>query len=149
MLCAAVMIAFIPEPHTLLMVLAGVVFGRPPKMDACRAGAWPMPACSTQPMNTSSMCSGCKFAHGAVPGYSSLAKLRREAPPELRPSGAGQTVRISDSRQSSDARQNKAIDVITIRALSLRCCEGFVSTSLPRRRHAAPNPGSLAHANAQ
>src|SRR5690242_11940428 len=51
--------AFIPEPQTLLMVVQGRDLGRPAPRDAWRAGAWPSPAGSTQPMITSESCSFC------------------------------------------------------------------------------------------
>ena len=41
--------AFSPEPHTLLMVTAPTAGGIPAAIAACRAGAWPIPAGSTQP----------------------------------------------------------------------------------------------------
>jgi hypothetical protein len=45
--------AFMPEPQTLLIVVAPVDTGMPAAMAAWRAGAWPRPAGSTQPMMTS------------------------------------------------------------------------------------------------
>jgi hypothetical protein len=42
-----------PEPQTLLIVVAPVACGRPAAIAAWRAGAWPRPAGSTQPMITS------------------------------------------------------------------------------------------------
>ena len=45
--------AFMPEPQTLLMVVQPVATGMPAAMAAWRAGAWPRPAGSTQPMITS------------------------------------------------------------------------------------------------
>src|SRR5690606_40761107 len=50
----ASMMAFMPEPHTLLMVVAPAASGMPAAREAWRAGAWPRPAGSTQPMMTSS-----------------------------------------------------------------------------------------------
>ena len=47
------MMAFMPEPHILLMVVVGTPFGMPAPSAAWRAGAWPRPAGSTQPMMTS------------------------------------------------------------------------------------------------
>ncbi len=44
--------ACMPEPQTLLMVTASAEVGRPAPRAAWRAGAWPRPAGSTQPMNT-------------------------------------------------------------------------------------------------
>src|SRR5438552_1671752 len=41
-----------PDPHTLLTVTQGVVFGSPAYNAAWRAGAWPTPPCSTWPMKT-------------------------------------------------------------------------------------------------
>ena len=52
---AASMTAFSPDPHTLLMVTAGIVAGSPPFTAACRAGACPPPAETTFPTMTSSM----------------------------------------------------------------------------------------------
>src|SRR5690606_9945198 len=47
------MIAFMPEPQTLLMVVQPAEVGRPAASAAWRAGAWPRLAGSTQPMITS------------------------------------------------------------------------------------------------
>ncbi len=62
-----------PEPHTLLTVVQGTVFGTSAKIAAWRAGAWPMPADSTLPMNTSSIWSGVSLAR-------SMAALMAVAP---------------------------------------------------------------------
>ena len=67
---AASMIAFRPEPQTRLTVVAGVVSASPARSDACRAGAWPLPACRTWPMTTSS-----KGASGARPARSTAARM--------------------------------------------------------------------------
>src|SRR5688572_16272847 len=63
----ACMIAFMPDPHTLLMVVQPVEAGRPAPSDACRAGAWPRPAGSTQPMITSSTWSAATPACSSAP----------------------------------------------------------------------------------
>ena len=47
--------AFMPEPHILLTVVQPAASGRPAPREACRAGACPCPAGSTQPITTSSM----------------------------------------------------------------------------------------------
>ncbi len=47
------MIAFMAEPQILLTVVAGTVAGMPAPSAAWRAGPWPRPAGSTQPMITS------------------------------------------------------------------------------------------------
>src|SRR5699024_5004687 len=47
------MTAFMPDPQTLLMVVQPAETGRPAPRAAWRAGAWPTPAGSTQPMMTS------------------------------------------------------------------------------------------------
>ena len=47
------MMAFMPEPQTLLTVVQPAAVGRPAPSAAWRAGAWPRPAGSTQPMITS------------------------------------------------------------------------------------------------
>src|SRR5258706_2447653 len=51
---AAIIVAFMPEPHIWLMVVAGVALSRPAASAACRAGAWPWPAWSTLPKIRSS-----------------------------------------------------------------------------------------------
>src|SRR5579859_365258 len=50
----AIIAAFIPEPHILLTVVAGVVLSSPALIAAWRAGACPCAACSTQPKMRSS-----------------------------------------------------------------------------------------------
>src|SRR6185437_2944836 len=52
---AAIITAFMPEPHILLIVVAGTSNGTPAKTAAWRAGAWPRPAGNTQPITVSSM----------------------------------------------------------------------------------------------
>src|SRR6185312_8677150 len=47
------MMAFMPEPQTLLIVVQPTLAGRPAPKDAWRAGAWPRFAGNTQPMITS------------------------------------------------------------------------------------------------
>src|SRR5471030_2008059 len=70
------MIDFMPEPQTLLIVVHPTDFGRPAASDACRAGAWPRFAGSTQPMITSDTSSA------ATPDCSSAA-LIAVAPSEV------------------------------------------------------------------
>ena len=66
MMSCASMVAFMPEPQTLLMVVAPVASGSFAPRAACRAGAWPWPAGSTQPMKTSSIRSGASFARSSA-----------------------------------------------------------------------------------
>ena len=66
MMSCASMVAFMPEPQTLLMVVAPVASGSPAPRAACRAGAWPCPAGSTQPINTSSIRSGASLARSSA-----------------------------------------------------------------------------------
>ena len=70
---AAIMMAFMPEPHILLMVVVGTPVGMPAPSAAWRAGAWPSPAGSTQPMMTS-----CTSAPDTPPASS--APLMAAAP---------------------------------------------------------------------
>ena len=53
----ASMVAFIPDPHTLLIVVAPHESGSPPRRAACRAGACLTPALTTLPTMTSSTAS--------------------------------------------------------------------------------------------
>src|SRR5690348_11192080 len=63
------MIAFMPEPQTLLIVVQPVETGRPAPSDAWRAGAWPRFAGSTQPMKTS------ETSAGAIPDCCNAARM--------------------------------------------------------------------------
>ena len=51
-------VAFIPDPHILFMVVAPTLVGTLAPMAACRAGACPCPAGKTQPIKTSETSSG-------------------------------------------------------------------------------------------
>ena len=90
MMSCASMVAFMPEPQTLLMVVAPVASGRPAPRAAWRAGAWPCPAGSTLPMKTSSTFSGASFARlsaSPITWEPSLWALNGERSPMKRPSG--------------------------------------------------------------
>ena len=65
--CAARCVALSPEPHTLLMVIAGTMSGRPARIAAWRAAFWPTPAVSTWPRMTSEICSGLRPRLGEQP----------------------------------------------------------------------------------
>ena len=49
-----------PEPQTLFRVRLGTAWGRPARIEAWRAGFWPLPAVSTWPRITSSTCAGSR-----------------------------------------------------------------------------------------
>src|SRR5262245_27024006 len=70
--CAASITAFRPEPQTLLIMSAPTLGGRPARMAACRAGAWPTPAERTLPMMTSSTWSGARPAR-ATASFTTIA----------------------------------------------------------------------------
>src|ERR1700678_7035 len=89
MSCASI-VAFMPDPQTLLMVVAPVASGNLAPRAAWRAGAWPCPAGSTQPMNTSSIRSGANLARSSAAPITwepSLWALNGERSPMKRPSG--------------------------------------------------------------
>src|SRR5438477_8729297 len=65
----ASMTARMPEPQTLWRVMHGTDSGIPAPSEACRAGAWPMPAWSTFPMIT------CSTSAGATPAFSSAPRM--------------------------------------------------------------------------
>ena len=75
---AASITAFRPEPQTLLMVIAGTVFGSPPLMTAWRAGFWPTPACSTWPRITSLTCSPVSLERSSS-AFSTVAPRNADA----------------------------------------------------------------------
>ena len=55
-----------PEPHILLIVVAPAASGRPAPSAAWRAGAWPRPAGSTQPITISSTLSAATPARSTA-----------------------------------------------------------------------------------
>src|SRR4051794_15677151 len=110
MMSCASMVAFMPEPHTLLMVVAPVASGNFAPRAACRAGAWPCPAGSTQPMNTSSMRSGVSFARStaaAITWELRLWALKGERSPWNLPSGVrtAETITTGSEADMADAPQ--------------------------------------------
>ena len=60
------MAAFMPEPHILFTVVQPVASESPAPSAAWRAGAWPWPAGSTQPMSTSCTSSGFSFVRSTA-----------------------------------------------------------------------------------
>src|SRR3984885_3318942 len=90
MMSWASIVAFIPEPQTLLIVVAPVASGNPAPRAACRAGAWPCPAGSTQPMKPSSIRSGespARSSEAAITWEPSWWAENGESSPMKRPSG--------------------------------------------------------------
>src|SRR6187401_267195 len=77
----AIIAAFMPEPHILLIVVAGVDLSRPAPSAAWRAGAWPWPAPSTLPKIRSSTSLGftpaCSTAAlmATAPSWEALIEL--------------------------------------------------------------------------
>ena len=63
---SAISTARIEEAQTLLIVSEPTSFGIPAPIAACRAGAWPTPACSTSPMITYSTSSGSTPARSSA-----------------------------------------------------------------------------------
>src|SRR6185369_6679125 len=63
--CASIA-AFMPEPHILLIVVQPAARESPAPSAAWRAGAWPWPAGSTQPISTSCTSSGFSFARSTA-----------------------------------------------------------------------------------
>src|SRR5258707_6377350 len=90
MMSCASMVAFMPEPQTLLMVVAPVASGSLAPRAAWRAGAWPCPAGSTQPMITASIRSGDSLARSTAAPITwepSLCALKGTRSPMNLPSG--------------------------------------------------------------
>ena len=85
--CAASITAFRPEPHTALMVSAGVSLVMPDFISAWRAGFWPAPAASTWPMMTSPTWSGPILARSSAAlmarAPNSVAGTLASEPPNL------------------------------------------------------------------
>ena len=96
---SAISSARIEDAHTLLIVSAGTSFGIPAPTAACRAGAWPAPACSTWPMITYSTSSPSRptrssAARIAVAPSSVAGTCAR--PPPRRPKGVRTAETITD-----------------------------------------------------
>ena len=77
---AACTTACSPEPQTRLTVSAGTVTGTPALIAACRATFMPAPACSTQPMITSSRAAGATAPRGRPRGRPPRRDRRRTHP---------------------------------------------------------------------
>ncbi len=110
MMSCASMVAFMPEPQTLLMVVAPVASGSFAPRAACRAGAWPCPAGSTLPMSTSSIRSGASLARSSAAPITwepSLWALNGDNSPMKRPSG----VRAAETMTTGSAAMRGSLDV--------------------------------------
>src|SRR5690606_34207553 len=77
----------IPLAHTLLMVVAGTVSGKPAYVLTCLAGACPTPACKTHPISSSSTSApatpDCPSAARAACAPSCVAGTVDSAPPKF------------------------------------------------------------------
>ena len=115
MMSWASMVAFMPEPQTLLMVVAPVASGSLAPRAAWRAGAWPCPAGNTLPMKTSSIRSGASLARSSAAPITwepSLWALRGDSSPMKRPSGVRAAERMTTGSEAA-AMANSPVD---------RCC---------------------------
>src|SRR5712691_4991632 len=109
--------AFIPEPHILFTVVQPAARGRPAPSEAWRAGAWPCPAGSTQPMITSCTSSGRIFARStaariAAAPSSGAAKLFNS------PWNAPMGVRAAETMTTGSGFMFKSFQ-------TLKCFDGF------------------------
>jgi hypothetical protein len=81
---------FIPEEHTLLMVVQGTVLPIPAPSAACLAGAWPRLAEQTFPKNTSPTFAASTLAFFSAPSMAMLPSWvaeRDDNPPPKLPRG--------------------------------------------------------------
>src|SRR5262249_1917873 len=125
--------AWSPEPQTLLTVVVGTVSGILAFSDACRAGACPMPADRTLPMNTSSTSSG--WSRGRETGAGERRGDRRC--PELRCSQRGKRPQVR-----ADRGARRADDEDVSGTLFHGCSAGFRGAPIPVYDKGAP-PGAL------
>src|SRR4249919_719079 len=93
--------AFMPEPQTLLMVVAPAAVGIFAAMAAWRAGAWPRPAGRTQPMITSSTWSGARPAWSRAPAMAVAPSVGVGTPVNW-PSREPMAVRLAPTMTMSD-----------------------------------------------
>ena len=129
---AASMIALRPEPQTRLIVVAGVVSARPASSSAFRAGAWPAPAWSTWPMNTSSI--------GASAGRPERSTAARIA---VAPSVVGGHAR-EHAAELADRRPGGADEVDVSVRTGCRLLHAAEGTPCLRRRPGTRRPGAAA-----
>jgi hypothetical protein len=103
------MTVFSPEPHTLLTVTAPTSGGMPPWMEAWRAGAWPWPLGTTQPMNVSFTRAGSMLARRIASRMATAPRRGAgvvERPPMNLPMGVRQALTMTASRSLfTDASQ--------------------------------------------
>src|SRR3954465_4189120 len=111
-------VAFKLEPQTLLTVVAPVASGNLAPRAAWRAGACPCPAGNTQPMNTSSMRSGVRFARSTAAPITwdpSLWALKGESSPWNLPRGVLAAERMTTgSETETTVLLFEAINVIAL-----------------------------------
>ena len=105
---AAIIAARIPEPQTLLRVMAPVATGQPAASAAWRAGACPWPAVSTHPMLT------CWISSGVRPARSTAAAIAR-APEGVRGKACKRALEHSD-RGAHRAQDNDVVHDLSCEA---------------------------------
>src|SRR5919198_441135 len=113
---SAISTARIDDAHTLLIVSDPISIGSPAPTDACRAGAWPAPPCSTWPMTTYSTSSFATPARSSAARMtiepSSVASLSASPPPSL-PNGVRTAETITE--RVTSPRYQYALPVPTAR----------------------------------
>src|SRR5579875_1632819 len=136
------MIAFMPEPHTLLMVVQPVATGRPAASEAWRAGAWPRLAGSTQPISTSltsagatpDCCSAAAIAAAPRVGVGTPVYWPRKEPMAVRLAPAMTTSDMGTLRWTGHAGARRGRwDIIAVHA-------AVRQTGVPKGAHALSTP---------
>src|SRR5690348_11707506 len=126
----AIIAAFMPEPHILFTVVAGVVFCRPALIAAWRAGACPWPACRTQPKITSST------SEGFTPACSTAALMA------VAPSSEAETLLNLPCMAPMGVRLAPTMTMLSMKFLAFRSNRFF--EELPADEHAADLVGARA-----
>ena len=105
---AAIIAARIPEPQTLLRVMAPVAAGQPAASAAWRAGACPWPAGRTQPMLTCSISSGVRPARSMAAAIARAPRAcaeRLASAPWKTPIGVRTALKITTSSMTSPVKR--------------------------------------------
>src|SRR5262245_22048314 len=113
---SAIITAFRPDPHTLLIVSAATRSGRPPLSAACRAGLWPSPAETTLPMMHSSTIPGSMPARRTASRTTiapSSGAVNPLSTPRNLPVGVRTALTITDSR-TRNAPHFDALDCLIV-----------------------------------
>src|SRR6185436_657823 len=132
--------AFMPEPHILFTVVQPVASESPAPSAAWRAGAWPWPAGSTQPMRTSCTSSGFSLARSTA-ARMAAAPSSGAAKPFSSPWKAPMGVRAAATMTIGSGFMEHSFQLLDrFDGFSFQLCDQFGRGQRTRQRHGLPGP---------